>query len=371
MVGRMRKETLVLALALAACNSTPEAEAPLPEAVDPATTTPQTAPPPAADVTPSAAAVDPAEQKKQDEAKKKAEDQKKLADDFAKLQKDSAAEKARMDDKARKELADLANKNYPNTKAALDAVLKGSYRTPGAKDRDVERHPVEMLTFFGVKQDSRVLELDAGAGWYTEILAPLLRKKGKLTVAGPDPNGPTTERSTYYGQRLRALLDKAPELGDKVEYIVFDGTKGLALDAKLDGQFDTILAFRALHNWHRRGQLDQNLTEVFSLLKPGGVLAVEAHRAKPDADPKASAEKGYLPQAFVIARAEAAGFELGAQSELNANPKDTADHPDGVWSLPPTLRGGDKDRQKYVAIGESDRMTIKFVKPKNPKKPNL
>lgn len=357
----MRRTPMFMFLfAVAACTSSPEAESPTPD-TEPASTATATTPPAA---TADATATPTEDPKAAAEAKKKEEEKKKLEEDFAKLAKETAAEKARFDDKVKKDLVDLSNKKFPTFKAALEASMKGSHRAPGAKDRDAERHPVEMLTFFGLQQSSHVLELDAGAGWYTELLAPILRTKGKLAVTGADPNGPATERSTFYGQRLRAVLDKAPELGDKIDYVVTDGAKGFAFDPSLAGKFDIVLAFRALHGWQRRNQLDQNLAQVFTVLKPGGVLAVEAHRAKEGADPKASAEKGYLPQAYVIERAKAAGFELGATSEMNANPKDTTDHPDGVWSLPPTLRGGEKDKAKYLAIGESDRMTIKLVKPK-------
>ncbi len=302
-------------------------------------------------------AADPAAAKKEEEAKK-------LADDFAKLDKDQAAEKARMNDAVRKELVALSEKKFPSFKAALEASLKGSHRTPGAADRDKERRPVELLSFFKVNTTSSVLELDAGGGWYTELLAPIVKKNGKLTVSGPDPNGAMTARPTYYGKRLRGFLDKAPELGEKVDYLVVDPDAGIVFPADKKGTFDVVLAFRNLHGWQNRNVLDKNLTAVFEALKPGGVLGVEAHRAKPGADPKESSKKGYLPEAYVIERAQAAGFKLDAKSEINANPKDTADHPEGVWTLPPTLRLGEKDKDKYVAIGESDRMTLRFVKPK-------
>lgn len=295
---------------------------------------------------------------------KKQEAQRKLAEELAKLEKDQALEKSRMTESLRKGLAGLAAKDYKSFKAALQDVLKSPHRTPGAAERDKDRHPVETLTFFGLKQDMNVLELDAGAGWYTELLAPVLKKRGKLTVAGPSPEGPMTERSTLYGKRLRGFLDKAPELGDKVDYLVIDPTAGFTLPPERKGTFDAVLAFRALHGWTRRDVLDKNLAAVFDSLKPGGIFAVEAHRANPGADPKTSAEKGYLPEAFVIERVEAAGFKLEAKSEINKNPKDTKDYAEGVWTLPPTLRLGEKDKDKYVAIGESDRMTLKFVKPK-------
>ena len=298
------------------------------------------------------------------DAEKKAAAERKLAEDFAKLEKDQATEKSRWNDALRKQVADLSNKDFKSFKAALQEVVKSPHRAPGASQRDKDRHPVETLTFFGLKQDMNVLELDAGGGWYTELLAPVLRKRGKLTVAGPNPDGSMTDRQTLYGKRLRGFLDKAPELGDKVDFLAIDPTAGFSFPADRKASFDAVLAFRALHNWQRRNVLDKNLAAVFEALKPGGIFAVEAHRAKPGADPKTSAEKGYLPEAYVIEQVQAAGFKLESKSEINKNPKDTADHPEGVWTLPPTLRLGDKDRDKYVAIGESDRMTLKFIKPK-------
>ena len=165
---------------------------------------------------------DAAEAKKQEEAKK-------LAEDFQKLDKDQAAEKARMSEALRKDLAALSEKKFPSFKAALEASLKGSHRTPGASDRDKERRPVELLSFFKIGTNMSVLELDAGGGWYTELLAPILKKNGKLTVTGPDPNGAMTARPTYYGKRLRGFLDKAPELGDKVDYLVVEPEAGITL----------------------------------------------------------------------------------------------------------------------------------------------
>lgn len=298
------------------------------------------------------------------EEQKKLDEQKKLADDFQKLDVQQAAEKARMTDALRKDLAALAAKDFPSLRAALDAAMKSAHRTLGASDRDKARHPADMLEFFKVKTTSKVLELDPGAGWYTELLAPVLQKKGKLAVNGADPRGPRTERATLYAQRTFGLLDKAPELGAKVDWLMTPPPGPFVFAKELEGTFDVVLAFRTLHNWQRRGQLDANLAEVFRVLAPGGVFGVEAHRAAPGADPKVTAENGYLPEAYVVERAEAAGFVREASSEMNANPKDTKDYADGVWALPPALWGGDKDKQRFVDIGESDRMTIRFVKPK-------
>ncbi len=290
------------------------------------------------------------------------EDREALEKDFAALEAKSAKEKARIEP-LRKDLAALEAKDFGSFKEALAAALKSPHRAPGNAERDKFRHPAETLGFFNLRPDMAVLELDAGTGWYTELLAPVLFKKGKLTVSVPDPSGPTTERATFYGKSLKALLDVAPEIGSKVEYVnrAPDGSFTIGKE----NAYDAILAFRTLHNWQRRGSMDKNLAECFKGLKPGGILGVEAHRAKDGADPKASAEKGYLPQKYVIERAEAAGFKLDGKSEVNANPKDTADHPEGVWSLGPTFRKvSDADKPKLEAIGESDRMTLRFVKPK-------
>jgi len=293
---------------------------------------------------------------------KKKKDREELEKDFAKLDADTAKEKTRFAPLT-KDLATLEGKDYASFKAAVDATLRSPHRAPGNSERDKFRHPSETLAFFNLRQDMSVLELDAGAGWYSELLAPVLYKKGKLTVSGPSPDGSMTERGTLYGKRLRAFLDVAPELGGKVDYLnmASDGTFSVAKD----GTFDAILAIRTLHNWQRKGAMDKDMAECFKALKPGGILGIVEHRAKPGADPKAMAEKGYLPEAYVIERAQAAGFKLDAKSEINANPKDTTDHPEGVWSLPPTLRKvADADKAKMVAIGESDRMTLRFVKPK-------
>jgi predicted methyltransferase len=206
-----------------------------------------------------------------------------------------------------------------------------------------------------------VLEYGPGEGWYTELLAPTLAAKGKLLVTSPDPKGPADARSTFYGQRLERFLARAPEIYGKVETIVIDGKNP---KFGLEGKVDLVLFMRAMHGLHRDKLLAGVLAEAFAALKPGGVLGVEQHRAKPDANPDESAKQGYLPEAFVIQQVEAAGFKLGGKSEINANPKDTKDYPEGVWALPPTFELGDKDRAKYAAIGESDRMTLKFTKPK-------
>ncbi len=255
------------------------------------------------------------------------------------------------------------------------AVLAMPHRTAENRARDVWRHPAETLAFFGVEPDDTVVELWPGGGWYTEILAPYLANDGKLIVTVFDPAGPTE----YYGTaQSQKLLERA-----KAEAAVF-GQLGTAtvkqtLEIGPDGKVakttihdfelapaesvDAVLTFRNSHGWYRNGALPVIYGAAFRALKPGGTLGIEQHRAPAGSDPEQTAKTGYLSEASVIATAEAAGFELVERSEINANPKDTHDHPDGVWSLPPSLSGGDKDRDKFVAIGESDRMTLKFRKP--------
>ena len=255
----------------------------------------------------------------------------------------------------------LADKAYPTGKAAIQAAVAGKHRKPGHADRDKQRHPVETLELFGFKPTMTVLEYGPGEGWYTELLAPALAKKGKLLVTNGDPNGPADQRATFYAQRVKLLLESAPEVYGKVETVTVDGK---APKLGREATVDLALVIRGLHGMNNSGTLDAWLREIHGALKPNGVLGIVQHRAAPDANPEESSKKGYLPEKWVIERVEAAGFKLAGKSEVNANPKDTKDYPEGVWALPPTLQLGDKDREKYVAIGESDRMTLKFTKAK-------
>ncbi|MEO7035311.1 MAG: methyltransferase [Polyangiaceae bacterium] len=252
----------------------------------------------------------------------------------------------------------LAETPYPSLDVALKAVLASPIRKPGNADRDRYRHPREMLEFFGVRPTSSVLEYGPGGGWFTEILAPVLAKRGKLFVTSDEPDASNRERAVS-GYRLKLLLETSPELFGKVEPVVVD-QKSPKLP--LDGTLDTVLVIRELHNLVRDGSVDAWLAEFRHALKPNGVLGIVDHRALVGADPIKSSKLGYLPEAWVIEKIEAAGFKLAAKSEINANPKDTKDYADGVWTLPPSYRLGDKDREKYAAIGESDRFTLRFVK---------
>lgn len=250
---------------------------------------------------------------------------------------------------------------------ALKSALASSERTPDFVARDGFRHPYETLSLFGIQPNMTVVEIWPGAGWYTEILAPYLRDQGQLYTA--HFNYDTT--SEYFQKSRKAFLAKLaakPALYDKVAVSVFDPPNALAIAPA--GSVDMVLTFRNVHNWYMGDEqgvrLHQALRAMYTALKPGGVLGIVDHRL-PAARPASDQQKsGYMHEAFVIAAAKKVGFELVGQSEINANAKDTADHPNGVWNLPPSLRvTEDSEREKYRAIGESDRMTLKFVKPLN------
>jgi predicted methyltransferase len=231
----------------------------------------------------------------------------------------------------------------------LKAAVAADHRTVGNVARDGWRHPYETLSFFGIKPTDTVVELAPGGGWYTEILAPYLREQGQLYAADGG------------SARFKAKMDSMAVYG-KVKITAFDPAKG-SLDIAPAGSADAVLTFRNVHNWMDQGKAQAVFDAAFKALKPGGVLGVEEHRLPGSRMQDPKAPTGYVQEATVIKFAEAAGFKLAGRSEVNANPKDTTDHPDGVWTLPPTYALKDKDRAKYQAIGESDRMTLKFVKP--------
>jgi predicted methyltransferase len=357
-VERMLKQSIGLvgaSLLVLACGGSAEpAAAPLPPE-----------PPAAVEPAPTAAAPAPAAAAPSPEELKKAEEKRKLEQDFQKLEAEQQAELARLTPEIRKSSQALGDKAYPTLKAALTAALASPHRKPGDSARDVQRHPQETLELFGIKPNQTVLEYGPGEGWYTELLAPALAKNGKLLVTMTDPNGPKDQRNTLYGLRTKYFLDKLPELYGKVEPVIFDPT---APKLALDGKLDAVLLIRGAHGMYNNKVLGVWLAEFHRALKPKGVLGVEQHRAAPGTNPDEQSKRGYLPEAFLIEQVEAAGFKLASRSEINANAKDTKDYPEGVWSLPPTLREGDKNRDKYVGIGESDRMTLKFVKVDPPAK---
>ncbi len=289
------------------------------------------------------------------------------AEGMKKADADAAEEAKRWTPELEAQVVALRDATYADATAALTAIAAGPHRMPKHPERDAARHPIETLAFFGITPTMIVLEVGAGGGWYTELLAPLLAAKGKLVVAGPDALGPADKMSTVYGKRLDLNLAKSPALFGNVERTSIGELEGLKLAD--DGSVDLAVAIREMHNWVRRNEATAYLTAIHAALKDGGTFGVVAHRAKPDAKPAESAENGYLPEAFVIEQVTAAGFELVEKSELNANPKDTTDHPKGVWTLPPNFRLGDTDRAKYAAIGESDRMTLRFKKVAKPATP--
>jgi predicted methyltransferase len=324
------------------------------------------APPPPATVEPPAPPPAPTAEAKPEptpEEKKKAEQLEALQKDKTKAEADHKAEMARWTPELHAEAKAFADKTFPSGKAAIQAAMAAKFRKPEDAARDKYRHPAETLDFFGFKPTQTVLEFGPGEGWYTELLAPALAKKGKLLVTNTDPNGPAEDRSTFYGQRFKMFLETSPEAFGKVETVNIDN-KSPSLPQ--DGNVDLIIVARELHGMVNQGKLNDWLAQFYKALKPNGVLGIEEHRAKADAEPQESAKKGYLPEKWTIQQIEAAGFKLAGKSEVNANPKDTKDYADGVWTLPPSYRLGDKDHDKYAAIGESDRMTLKFVKVAKP-----
>ena len=243
---------------------------------------------------------------------------------------------------------------------ALNRAIQGKHRDAANVARDAYRNPAETLSLFGIEADLHVLEILPGAGWYTEILAPYLQPHGKLSVASFG-----AEHSMEYLRNLHLKMvekfEAQPQLYGAVEVGVFQEGDAY-LNEFGDESFDMVLTFRNSHNWIRFGGIEEVYKAIRRVLKPGGTLGVVQHRAAPGSDAAQGAQQGYVPEAYMISLLEGMGFELVKKSEVNANPKDTKDHPEGVWTLPPSYRLGDKDREKYRAIGESDRMTMKFVK---------
>jgi predicted methyltransferase len=287
-------------------------------------------------------------------------DAEKVAKGMAETEAEAAKEKARWTPEITAAAVALRDQTAADTTAALTAIVAGPHREPGNKDRDAWRHPVETLTFFGLQPTHTVVEVGS-AGWYTELLAPLLANRGKLVVVAPDATAPAGKMSTVYGRSTDLFLAKSPELFGKVQRLGIVSADSLAFGPA--GSADLVIAMREMHNWQRRKELAKYLAAVHAVLKPGGTFGIEQHRAAPGTKGEDTADKGYLAEQWVIDQVTAAGFELVEKSEINANPKDTKDYPKGVWTLPPNYREGETDKAKYTAIGESDRMTLKFKRP--------
>lgn len=246
--------------------------------------------------------------------------------------------------------------------AKLETAAQGEHRSDKNKARNKYRHPVATMDFFGLKADMTVLEIAPGGGWYLEILAPAMRDTGVYVAGSYDPTveGQPKYRYRQHEKLLGLVKDKA-ELYGQIQVGTYSPPK--SRDLWKNDSVDMVVTFRASHGWVRDGLIDDVYSDFFKVVKPGGILGVVQHRAPETGDAIQWAKKGYVPEARVIQAAEKAGFVLDAKSEINANPKDLKDHDEGVWRLPPTLALGEKDREKYLAIGESDRMTLRFKKP--------
>jgi predicted methyltransferase len=245
---------------------------------------------------------------------------------------------------------------------SLEEILQSPHRSATHKARDIYRHPKQTLTFFDIKPYMTVVEIWPGAGWYTEILAPYLKQEGLLYAAhfSPESTIPYFKNSAL---KFRQKLAAEPEIYGRVKVTVLEPPKYLEIAPA--GSADRVLTFRNVHNWLKAGVEDQVFAAIYKALRPGGLFGVVEHRANDELPVEAQAESGYVHEKTVIAIAERAGFKLLDKSDINRNPKDDTRHPKGVWTLLPTLRLGEQDKAKYQAIGESDRMTLKFIKPFN------
>jgi predicted methyltransferase len=251
--------------------------------------------------------------------------------------------------------------------SAIDAALAGPWRSADAKERDASRHPAEALAFWGLKPGMKILEIQPGGGWWTEILAPYARAtKGEFSATAADLANPGLSENARKGRSDFAAKYADASVYGKVNLVNW-GPKAAPLPAS---HYDFVLLARGIHGWVNQGTFESNLANIVQSLKPGGILAIEQHRAPAGQAP--SVFNGYVDEDYVIKTVEKAGLKLAGKSEINANPKDTKDHPFGVWTLPPTRQSSEGgkpvdpsfDRAKYDAIGESDRMTLKFVKQK-------
>lgn len=242
----------------------------------------------------------------------------------------------------------------------LEQIVNAQHRTKAYVERDQYRHPVETLKFFGIKDTMTVVEISPGGGWYTEILAPYLKDNGQYIAAGYDPKS----KVKYFRENAKKFSDKLLASADiyaKTQLTIMQPPE--KMDFAQPDSVDMVLSFRNTHNWQRSGHSEKVYAAIFKALKPGGIFGLVQHRAGHLHPEDKTGAMGYLKQSQVIELAKKVGFQLDKRSDINANPKDTRDHPSGVWSLPPVYAEKDKNKDKYKAIGESDRMTLKFVKP--------
>jgi predicted methyltransferase len=241
--------------------------------------------------------------------------------------------------------------------SAFDAAIAGSHRSAPNRARDTARNPAQTLAFFGVKPTDTVVEISPAGGWYTEILAPYLHDKGLYYAAHNNPaGGPGAVRGI---ESFKAKLASTPAAYGKVQMTAF----GKGADAIAPaGSADKVLSFRNVHNWYMADYAPEAFKAFFKALKPGGTLGIVEHRLPESSPDAAMKESGFMKISYVKKLAADAGFKFVEASDVNANARDTKDYPKGVWTLPPNYAEGDTDKAKYMAIGESDRMTLKFVK---------
>ena len=248
-----------------------------------------------------------------------------------------------------------------NIGSLLDQSINGAHRSEANRARDRYRHPKETLLFFGLKPEMTVAEISPAAGWYTEIIAPVLKNQGKYYAAVPKVVDQMPESMKRRDSNYRAMLASDPNLYSSATIVTYDAASP---EFGPKASSDMALTFRNVHNWAKAGNAAQMFSGFFNALRKGGILGVVEHRAAPGTSFKAQIDSGYMTEAYVIQAATQAGFKLLASSDINNNSLDTKDHPGGVWNLPPNLRDvPEQDRARYLAIGESDRMTLKFVKP--------
>ncbi|HBC57551.1 MAG TPA: methyltransferase [Gammaproteobacteria bacterium] len=254
----------------------------------------------------------------------------------------------------------ISAENVENNRAVIQKVLGGHHRNDADKLRDRYRHPVETLDFFEFKQHLTVVEIWPGLGWYTDILAPALKSHGVLYTAHFDPNS-NIEFYRKYAKKFHQKIASDPENFSETRITILQPPEYMEIAPP--GSADLVLTFRNVHNWMLAEKTHLFFQAMYRALKPGGILGIVEHRANPSAPHDPLAKSGYVHEQQVIQFAKQAGFQFVARSAINSNPKDEKNYAEGVWSLPPTLREGEKDRQKYLNIGESDRMTLKFRKP--------
>ncbi len=249
----------------------------------------------------------------------------------------------------------------PSMAEKVEAAMLGEHRSESNQARNRYRHPVGTLTALGLQESMTVMEIWPGGGWYTEVLAPVMRDNGSLIVASYDTEIPDQPEYRYrLHQQLMEKFAADPANYDRVKVTRYSDPESQGLGA--DGSVDMVLTFRNMHGWIGDGIVDDVLADFHAVIKPGGWLGIVQHRAADGSDAEQTVPDGYVPQATVQALVEAAGFQLVSSSEVNANPADDHDHPEGVWTLPPSLELEDQDREKYLKIGESDRMTLLFRK---------